>query len=164
MNAKAVKPIPEGMRSVTPHLICAGAAQAIEFYRRAFGAEDISRQPGPDGRLMHAALRIGDSVIFLTDEFPEQNCLGPSPSRSSPVAIHLYVTDADEVFARAQAAGATVIMPVADRFWGDRYGLLRDPYGHRWSIATHQRDVTPEEMREAVRRMSSGCPQRPRQS
>ncbi len=157
MNGKAVKPIPEGMRSVTPHLICAGAARAIEFYKSAFGAEELSRAPGPDGRLMHAALRIGDSVIFLTDEFPEQNCLGPVAAANSPVAIHLYVTDVDAVFAQAQKAGASVLMPVADMFWGDRYGMLKDPFGHRWSLATHQREVTPQELQEAVRKMRPDC-------
>lgn len=157
MNGKKVKPIPEGMRSVTPHLICAGAARAIEFYQSAFGAEELSRAPGPDGRLMHAALRIGDSVIFLTDEFPEQNCLGPVASANSPVAIHLYVTDVDAVFAQAQKAGASVLMPVADMFWGDRYGMLKDPFGHRWSLATHQREVTPQELQEAVRQMRANC-------
>lgn len=159
MHGKSVKPIPDRMRSVIPHLICAGAAQAIEFYEQAFGAEEISRQAAPDGRLMHAALRIGDSVVFLTDEFPEHDCLGPAGSANAPVTIHLYVTDADGVFARAQKAGATVVMPVADMFWGDRYGVLKDPFGHRWSVATHQRDVTPEEMREAIRRTPPDCPQ-----
>lgn len=159
MRGKTVKPIPDRMRSVTPHLICAGAVRAIEFYEEAFGAEEISRHAGPDGRLMHAALRIGDSVIFLTDEFPEHKQLGPAGSANPPVAIHLYVTDADGVFARAQKAGATVVMPMADMFWGDRYGVLKDPFGHRWSIATHQRDVTPEEMREAIQRISPNRPQ-----
>ncbi len=158
MHEKTVKPIPDGMRSVTPHLICAGAARAIEFYQAAFGAEELGRQPAPDGRLMHAALRIGDSVIFLTDEFPEHDCLGPAGSTHSPVTIHLYVTDVDGVYARARKAGATQIMPVADMFWGDRYGVLKDPFGHRWSIATHQRDLTPEQMGAAARQ-ATGCAQ-----
>lgn len=161
MRGKTVKPIPDGMRSVTPHLICAGAAAAIEFYGKAFGAEEISRHPGPDGRILHAALRIGDSVVFLTDEFPEQNCLGPAHSAGAPVSIHLYVTDADAVFARAQKAGATVLMPIADMFWGDRYGQLKDPFGHRWSVATHRRDLTDEEIHQAMQRSFSKRPQEP---
>lgn len=157
MSDKTARPIPDGMRSVIPHLACAGAAQAIEFYKEAFGAEELSRLPGPDGRLMHASLRIGDSVIFLTDEFRERNCLGPDRSANSPVTIHLCVTDADGAFTRAQNAGAAVLMPLTEMFWGDRYGVLEDPFGHRWSIAMHQRDLTPEEMRHAMRRMGPKC-------
>lgn len=157
MHGTDVKPIPDGMHSVTPHLVCARAAEAIDFYRKAFGAEALSRLETDDGRLMHAALRIGDSVIMMAEEFPEWNCLGPLALKGSPVTIHLYVEDVDSAFDRAVAAGASVTMPVADMFWGDRYGILEDPFGHRWSLATHQRDVTPEEMREGMRRMN--CPE-----
>jgi PhnB protein len=151
----AVKPIPEGSHTVTPHLICAGAAEAIEFYKKAFGAAELSRVPGSDGKLMHAAIRIGDSVIMLNDEMPEWQCFGPKTLKGSPVTIHLYVEDADAFFAQAVEAGAKVTMPLDDMFWGDRYGKLEDPFGHQWSIATHIRDVTPEEMEKAMKQMSA---------
>ncbi len=144
---------PQGMHDVTPHLVCAGAADAIDFYVRAFGAEEIHRLPGPDGRLMHAAVRIGDSVVMLVDEMPEHGALGPKALNGSPVTVHLYVEDVDAVVAQAVAVGATVMMPVADMFWGDRYGIVIDPFGHHWSVATHQRDMTPEDMQRAMREM-----------
>lgn len=150
----AVKPIPDGFHAVTPHLVCQGAAAALEFYARAFGAEELSRLPGPDGRLMHASMRIGDSVLMLNDEFPEMGCTGPAALTNSPVVLHLYVRDVDAAMARAEAAGAKVTMPATDMFWGDRYGQLRDPFGHQWSLATHQREVTPEQMREAMTAMA----------
>jgi uncharacterized glyoxalase superfamily protein PhnB len=143
-------PIPAGFHALTPHLVIDGASEAIEFYKRAFGAEELHRMPfnAPDGqtRLGHAALQIGDSKLFLADAFPEFGCVGPNGG--SPVTIHLYVTDADTVFARAVEAGATVSMPLADMFWGDRYGKLVDPFGHHWSIAEHLEDLTPEQMEE----------------
>ena len=145
-----VKPIPEGMHSVTPHLVCAGAADAIDFYKKAFNAVEVARLPGPGGKLMHAAIRIGDSSIMLMDEFTEMGAFGPKSLKGSPVTIHLYVEQADAVFERAVAAGAKVKMPIADMFWGDRYGVLEDPFGHYWSIATHMREVTPEEMQKAM--------------
>ena len=152
-------PIPAGYRAITPHLVIKGAAEAIDFYKRAFGAEEISRMPfpGKDGtpRIGHAELQIGDSKLFLADEFPDQGCLGPSGG-TSPVTIHLYVTDADATFDRAVEAGATVAMPLADMFWGDRYGKLVDPFGHHWSIATHLEDPTPEEMQERMAAAFSG--------
>ena len=151
-----VKPIPDGMHSVTPHLICAGAAEAIEFYKKAFGAIEEARLPGPNGRLMHAMIRIGGSAVMLVDEMPEWGALGPKALKGSPVTIHLYVEDADAVFARAVKAGAKVIMPIDDAFWGDRYGKLEDPFGHHWSVATHVRDVSPEEMRQAMQKMAAG--------
>ena len=157
MNANVEKN-PSCMRSITPHLICAGAADAIEFYKKAFGAEEMMRMPGPDGRLMHAAVKIGDSMVMLVDEMPEWGALGPKSLKGSPVTIHLMVDNVDEVYARAVAAGATAKMPVADMFWGDRYGKVVDPFGHDWSIATHVRDMTPEEMIEAGRAaMAQGC-------
>jgi PhnB protein len=146
MSQTAVKPIPDGMHSLTPHLVCDGAAAAIEFYKQAFGAVEESRLPGPDGKLVHASVRIGDSPLMLVDEMPGMGVQSPKSLKGSPVTIHLYVPDADATFARAVAAGATAVMPPADMFWGDRYGVLKDPFGHSWSIATHQRDLTPEEI------------------
>ena len=146
--------IPQGMHSVTPHLICAGAAKAIEFYKQAFGATEQARLPGPDGRLMHAAVKIGDSQVMLVDEMPEWGALGPKSLKGTPVTIHLYVEDVDALVARAVKAGAKVTMPVADQFWGDRYGKLEDPFGHHWSVATHVRDVSMEEMQDAMRQMA----------
>ena len=146
------------MRSITPHLICAGASDAIEFYKKAFGAQEMMRLPGPDGRLMHAAVRIGDSTLMLVDEMPEWGALGPKALKGSPVTIHLMVDNVDEVYARAIAAGASAKMPVADMFWGDRYGKVVDPFGHEWSIATHVRDLTPDEIMAAGREaMAKGC-------
>lgn len=144
-----VDPVPNGMHTVTPHLVCAGAADAIEFYKNAFGAEELFRLPMPDGRIMHASVRIGDSMIMLVDEMPEWKCLSPKTLDHSPVTIHLQVPDADAFFAQAVKAGAVVKMPLADMFWGDRYGIVVDPSGHHWSIATHVKDVTPEEMQKA---------------
>ena len=158
MNNLQVKPIPDGMHSITPHLVCAGAADAIEFYKKAFGAVETTRMPGPDGKLLHAAIRIGDSTVMLTDEFPDWKSFGPKSLKGTAVTIHLYVDDADAVAARAVAAGATVVMPMDDMFWGDRYGILEDPFGHRWSIGTHVRDVTPAEMQQAMQKMSQKKP------
>ena len=151
-------PIPEGMHTVTPHLVCAGAAEAIEFYKKAFNAIELIRMPGADGKLMHAMIKIGDSTIMLMDESPDWGSLGPKSLKGSPVTIHLYVEDADAVANRAVAAGATLIMPVQEMFWGDRYGHLQDPFGHRWSVATHVRDVSPEELQQATQKAAAeGC-------
>jgi uncharacterized glyoxalase superfamily protein PhnB len=145
-------PIPSGHHTITPHLVIKGAAEAIDFYKRAFGAQELSRMPfpGPDGQVTvgHAELQIGDSRLFLADEFPAMGIVGPSGS--SPVTIHLYVPDADSSFARAVGAGAKVAMPLADMFWGDRYGKLVDPFGHHWSIAEHLEDLTPAQMQERM--------------
>jgi PhnB protein len=149
-----VNPIPAGMTAVTPHLVCARAAEAIEFYKKAFGAVEESRLPGPDGKVMHAAIRIGGAAIMLVEEAPEWGMLGPKALKGSPVTIHLYVDDTDALVARAVKAGAKVTMPVADMFWGDRYGTLEDPFGHRWSVGTHVRDVSPGEMVEAMKAMA----------
>jgi PhnB protein len=146
--------IPAGFHSITPHLVCAGAADAIHFMARAFGAVEVSRLAGDDGRLLNAQLRIGDSMLMLVDEFPEWGTAGPKALQGSPVTIHLFVDDVDAVVARAVAAGATVTMPVADMFWGDRYGVLQDPFGHLWSVATHQRDLTPQQIAEGMRSAS----------
>ena len=147
----SVTPIPQGFHTVTPFLVCAGAADAIEFYKKAFGAVELLRVPTPNGKLLHASVQIGDSIVMLNDEFPEMGSLGPKARSGSSVAIHLFVADADASFARAVGAGATVKMPLQDMFWGDRYGQLEDPFGHSWSIATHQRDLTHEQIREAAR-------------
>lgn len=151
-----VKPVPDGMHTLTPHLVCSGAGDAIEFYKKAFGATEVSRLPGPDGKLMHAMVRIGDSPLMLVDAAPQWGMLGPDALKGSPVTIHLYVEDADAVFERAVAAGAKVTMPLDDAFWGDRYGRLEDPFGHHWSVATHQRDPSAEEIRDAMAKMSGG--------
>lgn len=153
MAKAAVKPIPDGMHALTPHLICAGAADAIEFYKKAFNAVDLARLPGPDGKLMHAAVRIGDSTLMLVDENPQWGALGPKALKGSPVTIHLYVGDVDATVAQAVAAGAKITMPVADMFWGDRYGQLEDPFGHRWSVATHMRDLSAEEIKQGMAKM-----------
>lgn len=150
----AVKPIPEGMHTITPHLVCEGAAEAIEFYKKAFGAVERGRMPGPDGKIMHAMLSIGDSPLMLNDDFPEMaGGRGPKALQGSPVTLHLYVEDVDAAFAKAVAAGATVRMPVADMFWGDRYGQVTDPFGHHWSLATHKQDLTSEQITEGMKQM-----------
>lgn len=142
-----VNPIPEGVHTITPHLVAKNAGEAIEFYKRAFGAEEICRMPGPDGNsIMHAEMRIGDSMVFLCDEFPDMGARGPKSLGGSPVTMHMYVKDANAAFEQATKAGADVVMPLQDMFWGDRYGKLVDPFGHHWSIAQHIEDLTPEEM------------------
>lgn len=151
---KTVSAIPPGMHSVTPHLICAGASEAIEFYKKAFGAEELSRVPGPDGKLIHASIRLFNSIVMLVDEFPDWGCLGPKTLKGSPVTIHLFVEKVDAVVDQAVQAGATITMPIADMFWGDRYGKIQDPFGHEWSIATHMQDLTPEEIQQNMQKMS----------
>lgn len=145
-----VKPVPEGMHTVTPHLVCADAAKAIVFYQQAFNATEMMRIPGPGGKLIHACVRIGDSLVMLVDENPQWGCLGPLALKGSPITIHLQVEDVDAVFDQAVKTGAKITMPVADMFWGDRYGRVEDPFGHHWAIATHIRDVSPEEIRQAA--------------
>ncbi|MDO9005320.1 MAG: VOC family protein [Aquabacterium sp.] len=154
-STSTVKPIPDGMHSLTPHLVCAGAAEAIEFYKKAFNATEMARLPGPDGKLMHAAVRIGDSVLMLVDEFPQWGTLGPLALKGSPVVLHLYVEDVDAQVKQAVAAGAKLTMPVTDMFWGDRYGQVEDPFGHKWSVATHTRDLTPEEIKAGMAQQQS---------
>jgi uncharacterized glyoxalase superfamily protein PhnB len=145
--------IPQGREGLIPHLVCSPCAEAIEFYKRAFGATEIARMPGPDGRLMHAEINLGGRVLFLVDDFPEY-CGGKSQTATAlggtPVTIHRYVEDCDAAIQRAEKAGATVTMPAQDMFWGDRYGQVTDPYGHNWSLATHVRDLTPEQMAEGM--------------
>ena len=158
MSTPKVKPIPEGMHSLTPHLVCAGAVAAIAFYKKAFNATGDGFLPGPNGKVMHAEIRIGDSVLMLMDEFPEMGGFGPKSLKGSPVTIHLYVENVDAVVAQAVVAGATVTMPVADMFWGDRYGQLEDPFGHKWSVATHTRDLSPQEIQEGMAKMGAHQP------
>ena len=142
-----VKPIPEGYHTATPYLIITNAAKAIEFYKEAFGATELARLATPDGKVGHAEIQIGDSRIMLADEFPEWDARSPQTIGGSAVHIMLYVADVDSVVNRAVAAGATLFKPVADQFYGDRSGSITDPFGHKWTIATHKEDVPPEEMR-----------------
>ena len=151
----SVKHIPEGSHTVTPHLVCAGAADAIAFYKKAFNAVELLRLPSTQGGLMHAEIRIGDSNVMLMDEMPECGGLGPKSLKGSPVTLHLYVEDVDAFVARAVSAGAKITMPITDMFWGDRYGQLEDPFGHKWSVATHTRDVSPQEMQKAMQQMGA---------
>ncbi len=153
MPQTTVKPIPAGMHSITPHLVCAGAIDAIEFYKKAFDAVEHVRLLARDGSLVHASMTIGDSLFMLAEECPKWGSLGPNALKGSSVTIHLSVENVDAAFAQAVAAGASVTMPVADMFWGDRYGKLKDPFGHHWAIATHMRDVSPAEMQEAMNKM-----------
>ncbi len=144
-----VKPIPEGHHSITPYLVVKDAAQAIEFYKRAFGAQEIARMPGPGGRgVMHAELKIGDSRVMLSDEFPGADCRSPQSLSGTTCQLFLYVPDVDSAYQQAISAGATSIMPASDMFWGDRYGKLADPFGHQWGLATHKEDVSPQEMKK----------------
>jgi len=149
-----VKKIPDGMSGNIPHLIVDGASEAIEFYKEAFGAQEMYRSPAPDGRrLMHASLRIGDSTVFLCDDFPEYSGKESNPKAlgGCTTTIHRYVEDCDATVEQAEKAGAIVIMKPEDTFWGDRYAMIADPFGHRWSFATHIKDVSPEEMTEAAK-------------
>ncbi len=149
-------PAPAGMHTLSPHLVCAGAADAIEFYKKAFGATEMVRVAGKDGKLMHAAIQICGSSVMLVDEMPQWGALSPKSLKGTPVTIHLYVDDVDQFVDRAVKAGATVKMPVDDMFWGDRYGQMEDPFGHSWSVATHLRDMSEAELREAARRAMLG--------
>ncbi len=146
-----VKRVPDGLHRVSAHLTVRDAAAMIEFYKKAFGAVEKRRAPGPDGKsIMHAELKIGDSTVFLNDEFPEMGAFSPLASSSTPVTLHLMVEDADKQFQQALSAGAETVMPLADQFWGDRYGIVKDPSGHQWSIAHHVEDLTPEQMQERM--------------
>jgi PhnB protein len=172
----AIRPIPAGHEGLIPHLVCDPCADAIEFYKQAFGAEEVHRMPAPDGRrIMHAAIRIGGRFVFLVDDFQEFDFVGCSTGRSAgsaplghhqfgggkasspealngtPVTIHQYVEDCDAAIKRAEDAGATVLMPAQDMFWGDRYGVVTDPFGHHWSFATHLKDLTPAEIESAMK-------------
>ncbi len=155
----AVKPIPDGFNTLSAHVVVHGADQAIEFYKKAFGAEEITRISGPGGKgIMHAELKIGDSTLMMCEEFPDMGAKSPAAIGGSPVTLHLYVQDADQAFDRAVSAGATVKMPLTDMFWGDRYGRLIDPFGHEWSIATHKQDLTPEQISKGAEQAFSNSP------
>jgi len=147
MTTKA-KPIPEGYHTATPYLIIKDAASAIEFYKKAFGATELGRHTGPGGKIMHAEIKIGDSPIMIADELPEMGARSPQSLGGSPVSIFLYVEDVDALANQAIAAGAKVLMPVQDQFWGDRFGVVVDPFGHVWDVATHKEDVAPEEIQK----------------
>lgn len=156
----AVSPIPAGFHTLTAHLIVRSVNEAVVFYERAFGAVETGRQEMSDtGKVLHCTIRVGDSNLFLVDEFPEWGALGPQEGQRCPVSLHLYVEEIDTVFARAIAAGATETMALMDTFWGDRYGKLRDPFGHEWSIASRIEDLTPEQIdRRAAEFFSSESP------
>ncbi len=151
-----VNPIPEGFHSVTPYLCVSGAADAIEFYKTAFDAEELIRIPSPDGSIGHAEIQIGDSRIMVSDESAEMDFRSPASIGGTPVHIYLYVEDVDRIFAQALAAGAQEMMALADQFWGDRTGTLVDPYGHRWYVSTHKEDLSEEELNARVAKMSEG--------
>ena len=146
----SVKPIPDGYPIVIPYLYVKGAAKAIEFYKSVFGAAERVRMPGPNGSVGHAELKLGDSMIMLSDEHPTMGALGPQSVGGSPVTLHVYATDVDAVVKKALAAGATLERPVKDQFYGDRSGLLVDPFGHKWYVATHVEDVSPDEMKKRM--------------
>ena len=156
--AGKVKPIPEGHHTVTPHLVCRGASEAIEFYKKAFGATEIMKMGGPGGLIMHAEIRIGDSLLYLADEFPQWGSLSPLTLKGSPVVLNLYVEDVDAFVKRAVAAGARELKPVANQFYGDRSGQLQDPFGHLWWVATHKEDVASDEMQRRVRALFAKAP------
>jgi PhnB protein len=160
-KAKAVKGVPEGFSTVTPSLNVRDAAQALDFYKRAFGAVETVRMPGPGGKILHAEIKIGDSHLFLADEMPEWGSRSPLTLGGTATGVCLYVDDADAVFNQAVGAGARVLMPLADQFWGDRYGKLQDPFGHEWAVATHLEDLTPEEMKKRQDMAMAQMTQRP---
>ena len=143
----SVKPVPEGYHTLTPFLTVRDAARAVEFYKQAFGAVERGVAKDPDGKVMHAELKIGDSIIMLSDEYPEFGALSPESIGGSGMGLHIYLDGVDAAFDRAVKAGAVVEMPVMDQFWGDRYGKLRDPFGHKWSIGTHIKDLSGDEMK-----------------
>lgn len=144
------KSIPDGFHTVTPSLVVGDSKKAIEFYKKAFEAIEIYQMPAPDGKIMHAMVQIGDSFVMMADEFPNMGSKSPASLGGTAVTIHLYVDDADKIFNQAIQAGGKITMPLMDAFWGDRFGTILDPYGHSWAIATHQKDMTSEEMRKAA--------------
>jgi PhnB protein len=155
--AKKVQPIPAGYAVVTPYLAVRGAAQAIEFYKKVFGAKELMRMPGPEGKLGHAELRIGDSRVMLADEYESMNFLGPQSRGGTSVQIHLYVKDVDATVARAAAAGAKVVRPVADQFYGDRTSTVEDPFGHVWHVATHKEELSMAEVKRRAADMAKNA-------
>ena len=151
------KPIPDGYHSVTPYLIINGAADALEYYKKAFGATELFRMPAPEGKIGHAEIKIGDSPIMLADEFPEMGYKSPKSLGGSPVSIMIYVDDVDTVFKQAVDAGAKEQRPIKDQFYGDRSGTLEDPFGHVWHVATHKEDISPEEMERRAKAASAAA-------
>lgn len=158
---KKALPIPKGYHVVTPSIIVRSTAQAIEFYKKAFGAKELYRLAGPDGKVLHAEIKIGDSIVMLSDEFPQMGASSPETLGGAPSSLLLYTKDADALFNQAVAAGAKVAMPISDMFWGDRYGKVTDPFGHGWQIATHKEDVTPKEMARRAATAMSTAPSEP---
>lgn len=154
----SVKPIPDGYHSVTPYLIVNGAAAALDFYAKAFGATELMRLPGPEGQVMHSEFKVGNSIIMMADECPQMDAKGPQSFGGSPVSICLYVEDVDTIFQQAMDAGATEKRAVQDQFYGDRMGTLEDPFGHTWTIGTHIEDLTPEEIDERMKTAMGGPP------
>jgi PhnB protein len=150
-----VNPIPDGYHSITPYMYINGAAKALDWYKKALGAEEIMRHGGPGGKIMHAEIKFGDSIVMVADEFPEMGVKGPAAYGGSPMSLAMYVSDVDKVFNQAIAAGGKVFRPLKDQFYGDRSGSFTDPFGHTWTIATHKEDVSPEEME---RRMAAYKP------
>lgn len=158
--AGQVKPIPEGYHTITPTLVVSGGGRAIDFYKRAFGAVEKFRMSTPDGKVGHAELRIGDSPIMLSDASAYPGSKSPESLGGTPVSLYVYVEDVDKLFNQAVAAGGKADMPVADMFWGDRCGMLTDPFGHRWAIATHKADLTPEQIEKGEREFRAKMSQR----
>ena len=154
--ADSVKPIPEGYHSVTPYLCIKGASEAIEFYKSAVDATELMRIPSPDGSIGHAEIQIGDSRIMIPDESPKMDFRSPATIGGTPVHVYMYVEDVDRIFAQANAAGATAMMPLEDQFWGDRTGTLVDPFGHRWYVSTHKEDLTEEEIGARAAKLFGG--------
>ncbi len=152
----SVKPIPDGYHAITPYLMVKEAAKAIDFYKKVFSAQERMRMPGPGGKIMHAELQIGDSVIMLADEHPELEAMSPATYGGTPVSIMLYVPDVDVVFKKAIASGSKELRPLQDQFYGDRSGTLTDPFGHKWTVATHVEDVSPEEMEKRMSAQAGG--------
>lgn len=155
---KKALPIPKGYYAVTPSIVVRGAAEAIEFYKKAFGAKELNRMTEPSGKVMHAEIRIGDSIVMLGDEYPQMGAVSPLGLNGRAASLMIYTRDADALFNQALAAGAKVAMPLTDMFWGDRYGRVVDPYGHDWQIATHKEDVTPKEMAKRAQAAMSAPP------
>jgi PhnB protein len=154
-----VQPIPKGYHIITPSIVVRGAAEAIEFYKKAFGAKELGRMAGPDGKIMHAEIRIGDSIVMLSDEIPGMGSSAPQTVGGTSSSLMIYTRDVDALFAQAVAAGAKAVMPVGDQFWGDRYGVVSDPFGHRWQLATRKENLTPKEMaRRGAAAMSAPPP------
>ena len=155
------KPIPDGYHTVTPSLTVRGGARAIDFYKQAFGAHERMRVHGPDGvSIMHAELQVGDSIVMLADEFPDMGCLAPVARGGASSSLFIYVADVDAAFARAVSAGAKVVMPPTDMFWGDRFGQVEDPSGHRWGLATHKEDVAPDELLRRQKEFFASMPKK----